>query len=77
MTDPGIEAGSVAGGTSALEANESCMMMRNMMPCTAPDVRTFIPAKTDTQDSESANRTASRHPATADAKSESIRKPIT
>ena len=52
------------------------MMIRNMIPCTAPDVRTFIPTNTDTQLSDSAKTIASRQPARALSGFVRIRKPI-
>ena len=45
----------MVAGTNTFDAKLSGMMIRNMIPCTAPDVRTFIPTNTDTQDSDRAN----------------------
>src|ERR1019366_8671142 len=47
--------GTVEIFTKTLLPNESGSTSRNMMPCTAPDVRATIPTKTEIQQKHSAN----------------------
>ncbi len=53
-SQPGIE----LVGTKVLLPNDSGKISRNMMPCTAPDVRAFMPTHTEIQQKHSANAMA-------------------
>ncbi|CAN5348474.1 hypothetical protein BH11ACT1_BH11ACT1_15570 [soil metagenome] len=65
-----------AASANTLEAKLSGMISRNMIRWTAPDVRAFIPTKTDTQLRLSAKVIASRHPASMPRTPAWSRKPI-
>jgi hypothetical protein len=69
--------GMVEVGTNVLLPNERGSTSRNMTPCTAPDVRTFMPTHTEIQQKHSANAIDRLMAATADSASVSTRKPIT
>ena len=68
--------GIVLGSTKVLLANDNGSTIRNMIPCTAPDVRAFIPTKTEIQQKQSAKAIEMPIPAVAAIALVSMRKPI-
>ena len=67
--------GSVSTGTKMPVANVSGIRITNMIPCTAPGVRTIIPMNTAAHDRHSANAIASRQAASTSGALVSARKP--
>ncbi len=70
---PGID----ATGTNVLLPKDSGKIIRNMMPCTEPDVRAFMPTQTDTHAKHSANAMATPMAASRASGFVSMRNPIT
>ena len=71
-SQPGI----VSGLTKVLLANDNGNTIRNMTPCTAPDVLTFIPTNTEIQQKQSAKAMEMPMPAVAASGFVVIRNPI-